>query len=59
MGDLDGPIIAKDVYQRLLHGESDFLDAGIVPWALDEAVRKLREKGLPPLRWAPYIHIGI
>jgi hypothetical protein len=35
------------------------LDFDVVPYALGDAVRKLRAKGLEPSRWAPYIHIGM
>lgn len=56
MNDIDGPVVAKAVYRELLKGE--FLDLDVVPFALDSAVRKLRAQGLPPSRWAPYIHLG-
>jgi hypothetical protein len=57
MGDDDGPAIANSIYEALLEGEVLNLDA--VPYALDEAVGALREKGVPPSRWATFIHIGI
>jgi hypothetical protein len=59
MEDVDGPMIAKYIYEELFKGESDYLDPNIVPYALDEAVRKLREIEPSPSRWAPYIHIGM
>jgi CHAT domain-containing protein len=59
MGDIDGPIVAKTVYEELFAGDGDILDFNVVPYALDAAVRKLRAQGLEPSRWAPYIHIGM
>jgi CHAT domain-containing protein len=59
MGDVDGPIVAKTVYEELFAGDGEMLDFDIVPYALDAAVRKLRAQGLEPSRWAPYIHIGM
>lgn len=56
MNDQDGPVVAQTVYQELVKG--DLLDLEEVPYMLDLAVQKLRSKGLPPHRWAPYIHIG-
>jgi hypothetical protein len=58
MDDVDGPLVAKIVYERLFAGNSDCLDPEIIPWALDAAVRKLRHMGLPPSRWACYVHVG-
>ncbi|EIN12576.1 hypothetical protein PUNSTDRAFT_130833 [Punctularia strigosozonata HHB-11173 SS5] len=58
MGDVDGPLVARTVYEELFRGDSEFLDPHIVPYALDAAVQKLREIDPTPSRWAPYIHIG-
>jgi CHAT domain-containing protein len=59
MGDVDGPTVAKKVYEELFGGDEEMLDFNVVPYALDDAVRKLRGQGLEPSRWAPYIHIGM
>jgi hypothetical protein len=61
MGDLDGPVIAEGIYSYLFdpNKESEFLDPDDIPYALDEAVQKLRNSGLEPSFWATYIHIGI
>jgi hypothetical protein len=59
MGDIDGPIVAMKVHGALLGGKGDGLDMDAVPYALDQATRSLRELGLPPSRWAPYVHLGI
>lgn len=59
MSDADGPIVAKTVYETLYSGTSEYLNVEAVPYALDEAVGKLRARGLHSSRWAPYIHIGI
>lgn len=58
MNDEDGPFIAKIVYKELLQGDTAIIAIDKVPYALDLAVRKLRESGAPPYRWAPYIHMG-
>lgn len=57
--DADAPIIAKEVYGRLLKdGKMDYRSSA---WALHEAVAQLRAKVGDKAfeRWAPYIHIGI
>jgi hypothetical protein len=56
MHDADGPFIAEAVYRELCKG--DVIDLREVPYALDAAVQELRNKGLPPRRWAPFIHMG-
>jgi hypothetical protein len=61
MGDLDGLVIAESIYSSLFspNKDSEFLDPNDVPYALDEAVQKLRKSGLNPSFWATYIHIGV
>ncbi|PSR73512.1 hypothetical protein PHLCEN_2v10653, partial [Hermanssonia centrifuga] len=59
MNDEDGPRVAKTVYEQLFAGEDELLDPDAVPYALDDATRKLREQGLSPSRWAQYIHLGM
>jgi CHAT domain-containing protein len=59
MGDVDGPLLARTVYEELFAGDCVMVDFGMVPYALDAAVRKLRAQGLEPSRWAPYVHIGM
>jgi hypothetical protein len=56
MHDQDGPVVAKKVYDELL--QSDSLELGDIPYALDAAVRELRARGAPPTRWATFIHMG-
>jgi hypothetical protein len=57
MDDLDGPFMAKLIYSRIFtNGQLD-LDA--VPYAVDDAVRLLRESGVPASRWATYVHFGV
>ena len=58
MYDLDGPVVATAIYERLYSPRSATLDFDSVPHALDAIVTSLREKGLHPSRWAPFIHIG-
>ena len=59
MDDLDGPIVAKTIYEELFHSRAEILDPAAIPYALDSAVRKLRAKGLASSRWAPYVHLGV
>ena len=56
MGDEDGPFVAEIVYRELMKG--DTLDCDSVPYALDDAVQQLRQQGVPPYRWATFIHMG-
>jgi CHAT domain-containing protein len=59
MGDIDGPLVAETVYRELFAHDGDVLDFDVIPYALDLAVRKLRDQGLEPSRWATYVHIGV
>jgi CHAT domain-containing protein len=54
--DVDGPNVAKWFYEELL--SRDVVDGDSVAYALDSAVGKLRASGVPPERWAPFIHMG-
>jgi hypothetical protein len=56
--DENAPVIAKYVYGQLFNSIDDKVDFSIVPYALDEAVQKLREDGLPVRCWAPFVHFG-
>jgi hypothetical protein len=56
MGDLDGPFIAKEVYGELLR--KPVLELDDIPYAVDAAVHQLRATGVPPSRWATFIHMG-
>jgi hypothetical protein len=56
MHDKDGPEVARHFYERLL--ETDHLDLDDIPYALDEAVRVLRDAGVPASRWASFVHMG-
>jgi hypothetical protein len=56
ISDLDGPKVAQWFYEELLSRE--VVDANSVAYALDYAVVKLRDSGLSPERWAPFIHMG-
>ena len=59
MGDVDGPIVAKTVYEAIFAGQSEYLDAEVIPYALDDAVQALRRRGLSSSRWATYVHLGL
>jgi hypothetical protein len=56
MHDHDGPQMAQWVYEALL--ENDVLELDDIPYALDEAVQKLRHTGASPYRWATFVHLG-
>jgi hypothetical protein len=57
MNDLDGPFMAQRIYSRIF--KDGKLDLGAVPYALDDAVRQLRESGVEASRWATYVHFGV
>lgn len=59
MGDVDGPVVAKTVYEALFSGDAEYLDHDKVPYALDDAIRELRRRGLSSSRWATYVHLGV
>ena len=59
MGDIDGPDIAKRVYEYLFGPESEYLHPDTIPYALDYAVRSLRHRGVRASRWVPYVHMGV
>jgi hypothetical protein len=54
-------VVAESIYSALFKAGdlSEDLNPDDVPYALDNAVRKLRESGLDPSFWATYVHIGI
>jgi hypothetical protein len=56
MHDEDGPRLARRFYEELLAREP--LDLDDIPYALDEAIRTLRNQGLPAERWALFMHMG-
>jgi hypothetical protein len=56
MSDADGPRVASLFYDRLF--EEDMITLDAVPYALDYAVGELRKSGVPPERWATFIHMG-
>jgi hypothetical protein len=56
IADDDGPKVAKWFYQELLAEE--VVDVESVAYALDLAIGKLRDSGVSPLRWVPFIHVG-
>ncbi|KAJ6592184.1 CHAT domain-containing protein [Mycena vulgaris] len=65
MRDEDGPVVAEAVYShlfdegRLKRLNKSHPDASDTAEALQIAVRKLRDSGVPYQRWMPFIHIGL
>jgi hypothetical protein len=57
MNDVDGPFMAKHIYSRIF--KDGHLDMDAVPYALDDAIRQLRESGVSVSRWATYVHFGV
>ena len=53
---MDGPEMTQWFYEILL--EKDDIDLDDIPYALDEAIRRLRATGASPSRWATFIHVG-
>ncbi|KAJ7280595.1 CHAT domain-containing protein [Mycena rebaudengoi] len=58
MMDEDGPVVAETVYSHLL-GSGQRPRASEAAKALQLAVRKMRDAGVPHERWVPFIHLGI
>jgi hypothetical protein len=56
MSDEDGPDMARWFYESLFASEK--LDLDDIPYALDVAVAKLRERGAPASQWALFTHMG-
>jgi hypothetical protein len=56
MNDADGPRVAKMFYERIF--AEDMITLNTIPYALDYAVGELRRSGVPPERWATFIHMG-
>lgn len=59
MDDVDGPVVAKHIYEGLFAGDGKYIDPEAIPRALDAAMHYLRSKGIRPSRWAPYVHLGV
>jgi hypothetical protein len=56
MGDPDGPVIAKLLYEELISHTIVTVDD--IAYALDAAVSHLRTRNVSPVRWATFIHVG-
>ena len=65
MADSDGPIVAEEFYRRFFECEGGEVDEDFRPdisksaWALHCAVKKLRDGGVPFVRWVPFVHYGL
>jgi hypothetical protein len=57
MTDADGPAVADLVYEVLF--KEDVFDLNIVPYALDNAVQRLRERKIKAERWSVFVHMGV
>lgn len=57
ISDSDGPLVAEETYKFLL-GKPDF-DPRDAARALHMSVKTLRRLKVPPVRWVPFIHIGL
>ncbi|KAJ7105499.1 CHAT domain-containing protein, partial [Mycena crocata] len=58
MTDSDGPFVADAVYSYLFQ-EGRRSRASDTARALQVAVRKMRDSGVPCERWVPFIHMGV
>jgi hypothetical protein len=60
MKDVDGPRIATWFYEDVFKGNHfEDINPDDIAYALDAAVCRLRREVNDPMRWAPYIHLGI
>jgi hypothetical protein len=50
MEDVDGPRVAKSLYEDVFRGDSEYIDSDDIPYALDAAVRSLRHEVKDPMR---------
>ena len=57
MVDDDGPEIAEELYKEFF-GDEQNIDSNRAAYSLHNAVKQLRVKGIPPARWATFIHVG-
>jgi hypothetical protein len=57
MDDIDGPFMAERIYKRMFRNGG--LELSVIPYALDDAARELRDLGAPASRWATYVHFGL
>lgn len=57
IADEDAPEVAREVYKAIV--TRDGMDFGKAAGGLQIAVKKMRERNLPPHRWIPFIHVGI
>ena len=62
MCDDDGPVVTEEFYKYLFEGqkvdEGFRLDVTKSARALHCAVEKLRDSGVPFVRWVPFVHYG-
>jgi len=58
INDNDGPAVAAAVYSYVFK-KGKQPNISDTAEALHYAIRTLRERGVPPHRWVPFIHIGI
>jgi hypothetical protein len=54
--DADGPLIPDDVYETLFREE--VFNLNVVSYALDDAVRGLRENKVEAQRWSVFVPMG-
>ncbi|KAJ6575764.1 CHAT domain-containing protein [Mycena vulgaris] len=59
MRDADGPVVAETVYGHLFGKGGGIPQVIDVARALQLAVRKMRDAGIPYERWVPFIHMGV
>jgi hypothetical protein len=59
MEDVDGPWIVQSWYEDVFKGDSEYINPDDIAYALDVVVSRLRLEVKNPIRWAPYIHLGI
>ncbi|TFK33698.1 CHAT domain-containing protein [Crucibulum laeve] len=58
IADEDGPSVADAFYEHLLRDKHGRLDTKKTAKALHIAVKSIRDKNVPFLRWVPFIHLS-
>lgn len=59
MDGADWPEVATAVYKQLFSTNAPELDTSVLPYALDDALRALRNQGAELTRWATYTHTAL
>lgn len=56
--DTDATAVTEQIYAEAHAQNITDLNYAAFPYALDKAIRSLRNSGVPLTRWIPFIHVG-